>query len=417
VCCDPGSEVPARLIFPARAGISPAAVHPPPCQPIIPLEVLLIDKELYAEWKNKIQFGKIQYAIYIYSGRLSFQKQFLEPIIKFMSMKIKELVVVLIGFILIMPVYMSSCQEDEDVPARDTIVDVDTLYSTDTLYRTEKPVFMMEFEVYRMRGDTDLISMRFVTNEVSTIPSIQLNDTTVKHFYTNGPLLRAYAEIPYSRTIDYSLVRNDSSISGQFIMPEPDTPKVSGFPLVVQPEATWSPPSLPEEDAFSASWNFPDADQVVLNMYRSSPWMPQQKDTLNTRSYSMTIDTSDVPNKDETWEEEISEGVYGNIEGYRLELSNLQVIGRKGFDFTVPGKTPEPNVEGDFGKGFVESRFIYNNPNVYMGTDTLNTYQKSGYSGLKDPPFLRGSINQSPQEKMEKLEETFKGLILELKNR
>jgi len=263
-------------------------------------------------------------------------------------MKVKNLIVGLIGFMFVAPVFFTACEEDgNEVSTTDTIVSIDTIYlsdtifsvdtifSSDTVYLSKANVFMLKFNHSADPEDTDMYAtFAMNSNNLSQIPTIEVNGTEMEDFYTRGPILYGSLEIPYGQSVQYSISKGDSTTSGNLIMPEITEGLVNDSSLLGVYGL-----EIPEVSSFKASWQFENYDFIRLEKRDDHPWMDEQVSFIESDAYALTVDTTDA-----------SINYIGNRE---LQLNELNFYAIKGIGPKVSGMAFTPNVSGDYGDGYV----------------------------------------------------------------
>ncbi|KXB08146.1 hypothetical protein AKJ55_01385, partial [candidate division MSBL1 archaeon SCGC-AAA382M17] len=185
-------------------------------------------------------------------------------------MKVKGLFLILISFIFVMPVFFTSCEENGE----------------ETVYMTEKTVFMLEFDHYRheIEGDQEIggdkdwyMSVKFLTDNLSQIPELTVNDTTFTNFGFTETFLTLYERVPYAETIEYSVSLGDTSTSGTINMPVITEATCNGENLLVDDDYIF----ILEADSFKLKWeDIPD--YAIINPYSYQDWKERIIDTNHT---------------------------------------------------------------------------------------------------------------------------------------
>jgi len=314
-------------------------------------------------------------------------------------MKLRDLITGIIGLIFIAPVFFTSCEEDGggDVSTRDTIVSidtihssdtifgVDTIYSSDTVYLAEENVFKLQFS-HSAEPDDDEIGVFFAMNmnNISEVPTVEVNGKKVKDFSLsyNG-LLSGQLDIPYGKSIQYSVSKGDSSTEGNFIMPEITEGVVNDSSMLADYSL-----AIPEAATFNASWQFVDHDFVRIEKRDDHPWMDEQIFFIESSSYSLTIDTTDVS--------------INYNDNYEAELRHLRFYAKTGIGPLYSEMEFIPNVTGEYGNGYI-SAYESHYPSIVEMDPSLKSAQRES----KQPP--KEGLNK--EDRIEKFMEDYKQII------
>jgi len=263
-------------------------------------------------------------------------------------MKGRDFIVAIIGFMFIAPIFFTSCEEESNgtsttdtivsvdtIYSSDTIFSVDTIFSSDTVYLAGQNVFMLEF-----RGDPDPddntmdVSFAMNANNISEIPDIEVNGTQMQSFYTQGMILYGNMEIPYGKSVQYSISKGDSVTDGSLIMPEIVEGRVNDSTLLGA-----SALGIPVARSFDLYYEFTDMDYTRIEKSDDHPWMDEQIMNITANTYTHSIDTTEV------------EKNFAN--NYEVDLYHLDFSTVKGIGPYSSGMSLSPNVTGEFGNGYV----------------------------------------------------------------
>jgi len=321
------------------------------------------------------------------------QKKFKNQII--MLMKLKNFIVGLIAFMIVSPLFFTSCEEsDEDAS------NIDTIVSVDTVRMPEENVFKLDFWADTDPEDTT-ISVNFVMNmnNLSEVPTIEINDTTVTgvDFGISDMFLTASLNIPYKETVEYQVSKGDSVTQGSIEMPEITEGTVNDSSLFVEDYTI----KIPKADSFGLSYQFEGYDYVRIEKRSYAEWVANDEiKYIEDNSYSFSIDTSEADYR--------YEGQEGYI--YKVYLSYLNLSAVKGGTGPLEsGLGLTPNVEGDFGNGYVSASTRAYGPSVEMVPDALLKTAKVGET--QDPGFEEKPEKETPEDSRKKLIEEYKRLI------
>ncbi|HKL38796.1 MAG TPA: hypothetical protein VJ876_07845 [Bacteroidales bacterium] len=276
-------------------------------------------------------------------------------------MKGRDFIIAIIGFIFIAPVFFTSCEEEssgtsttdtivsvDTIYSSDTIFSVDTIFSSDTVYLAGQNVFMLEFQT---DPDPDYntmnVSFAMNANNISEIPDIEVNGTQMQNFYTQGMILYGNMEIPYGKSVQYSVSKGDSVTDGSLIMPEIVEGSVNDSSLFGA-----SALSIPEAASFDLYYEFTDMDYTRIEKRDDHPWLSEQTMNITANTYTLSIDTIDV-----------EKNYSGN---YEADLYHLNFSTAKGIGPYSSGAGLTPNVSGEFGSGYVSATERHSPTWVYM---------------------------------------------------
>lgn len=310
-----------------------------------------------------------------------------------MLMKIKNFIVGMIAFMMVSPLFFTSCEEgDEDAS------NIDTIVSVDTVRMPEENVFKLDFMTSTAPKDTT-IEVNFVMNmnNLSEVPVIEINDTSVTggDFSISNMFLTASLIIPYQKSVEYSVSKGDSVTKGSIEMPQITEGMVNDSSIFVE---DWSI-KIPKADSFGLSYQFEGHDYVSIEKSSYAKWGDGKTKYIENNSYSLMIDTSEADNRYESQEGDV----------YRVYLSYLNVFAVKGGTGPLEsGLTLTPNVEGDFGNGYVSASTWADNASVEMVPDALlKSARKTQKTGVEEQPE-----EETPAEdSRKKLIEEYKRLI------
>ncbi|MBS3808424.1 MAG: hypothetical protein KGY60_13040 [Bacteroidales bacterium] len=253
-------------------------------------------------------------------------------------MKWRDLLVILILFTGIALVFFTSCEEEgEDVSSTDTVV------TSDTVYTRGKTIFLLRFKYDRSTYDEGEdysseekeIYVRFLTDNLSELPELTINDTTFRHFRLGDLYLMLYETIPYSKTLNYSVSIGDSSTTGTIEMPVLEQATCNDSSLFGNKDEV----IVPEADSFRLEWDSgPDYAMLTPSTFWNQQWQE-----VYTEANHHSIDTS------KTWTNADVDND-GNVEASAVLVFYLDVA--NGVQM-VSGATP--NVKGDYGNGYVNA--------------------------------------------------------------
>jgi hypothetical protein len=307
-------------------------------------------------------------------------------------MKLKNFIVGLIALMMVSPLFFTSCEEgDEDTSNIDTIVNIDTVRMP------AENVFKLDFTANTDPKDTT-ISVNFVMNmnNLSEVPAIEINDTSVtgNDFGISDMFLTASLSIPYQKSVEYSVSKGDSATEGSIEMPEITEGMVNDSSLFVE---DWEI-KIPKADSFGVSYQFEGYDYVRIEKSSYAEWGDGNTKYIDDNSYSLMIDTSEADYRDE----------YQDGYIYRVYLSNLYVSAVKGGTGPLEsGLGLTPNVEGNFGNGYVSASTSAHNASVEMVPDALlKSAKETQKTRVGEQPE-----EETPEVSRKKLIEDYKRLI------
>jgi hypothetical protein len=265
-------------------------------------------------------------------------------------MKARDFIITIIGFMFIAPIFFTSCEEESNgtsttdtivsvdtIYSSDTIFSVDTIYSSDTVYLADQNVFMLEFQGDPDPDDNEMYAtFAMNANNISEIPEIEVNGTQMQNFYTQGTILYGSMEIPYGKSVQYSVSKGDSVTDGSLIMPEILEASVNDSSMLGEYSL-----DIPEAPSFELYYEFADMDYTRIEHSEDKPWMDEKIWNTTASTYTLSIDTTDV---------EIN--FAGNHEA---QLTYLDFTTVKGIGPYSSGTGLTPNVTGEFGSGYVSA--------------------------------------------------------------
>lgn len=266
-------------------------------------------------------------------------------------MKGKDLLLSVVVSMFMVPLFFTSCEEDgnntstkdtivsiDSIYSSDTIFSIDTVYSSDTVYLAEENVFMLEFSHSADPDDNELdVYFAMNSNNISQIPEVEVNGTTIKDFNLFRNTLTGNMEIPYGKSIQYSVSQGDSTTSGTIIMPEIAEATVNGYDLLIDAYDL----QIPEATTYDVYYEFDDADYTRISKYNDDPWMDEKVWNITSSSYSLSIDTTDV---------EVNFDGNHEVELYRMNFSTAKGIGPYESSLGL-----NPNISGEFGSGYLSA--------------------------------------------------------------
>ena len=178
------------------------------------------------------------------------------------------------------------------------------------------------FVLYIYPSDIALINIDFWTTDISIIPTVTINGINMESFWPQGGFLEGTIfNFQYSDTISYSISSAGETTSGFITMPHaPINMSCNGISLK-DDSITYITPS----ESYNFSWSCDNYDYFETTWYTNYFF---GKKTITNRNISYDDDGSD---------------------GYELIISSYNGA------LLNPGS--EPNVSGDYGKGYVLAQF------------------------------------------------------------
>lgn len=208
-------------------------------------------------------------------------------------------------YLLLIPgiVLFVSCDEDEETPT-----------STGT-----QRYFALYFDVDR-NSETNVmdIDVSFWTSDLSEVPTVTINGVSMENFGFEGGLWGSISNLQYSNTVNYSISLSGKTTSGSIDLPSDPYNVLCNGISVVEGQNTIP---IPQNNLFNVSWlcNSYDYFRIYWNSYNN-----YGNDNITVNNYTF----------------------YYNGLGYY----NFSIYVHRG---TMLTSGSQPNVIGDYGKGYV----------------------------------------------------------------
>ena len=207
-------------------------------------------------------------------------------------------------YLLLIPgIFLVSCDEDEETPT-----------STGT-----QRYFALYFDVDR-NSETNVLDIdaNFWTSDLSEVPTVTINGVSMENFGFEGGLYGNLNNLQYANTVNYSISLDDKTTTGSIDMPsDPYNVLCNGISI----EEGQNTIPIPQNNSFNISWLCNSYDYFYI--YWSS-YNNYSNDNITVNNYTFYYDGLGY--------------YYFSIYSYKgpILMSGSQ-----------------PNVTGDYGKGYV----------------------------------------------------------------
>jgi hypothetical protein len=195
--------------------------------------------------------------------------------------------------------------------------------------------FSLYFDVDSYDGNTD-IDVFFWTSDVSEVPTVTINGVNIDRFWPYGGILQGrIRNLQYSNTINYSVSISGKTTSGSINVPS---------------------------DPYNVLCNGTQLDEENTNYVSSS----------NSYNFSWNCNNYDYFNvsweTNNDWDEEITTNT--NITFYP-DGSDYYYFGLRSYTGTLLTSGVQPNVTGDYGKGYVFAELDYQDYSLSISNATI----------------------------------------------
>jgi hypothetical protein len=215
-------------------------------------------------------------------------------------------------FLVMIIMFFINCKDDKEENSNPVASDWQTIFS-------------LHFDAGR-RGGIMNMDVTFMTNDLSEIPAVTINDTNITEFVLGqGSIQGELKNIEYSETYNYSISAGGKTTAGSITMPSlPDSVRCNGIYLTTNGSII-----IPSSDSYEFAYTCSSYDYFICELNIQNDNDDMEEITSNTT-------VSFTPGEDHN----------------PVEFRIKSVSGAR-FNSGV-----KPNVSGDYGDGYVDAQSV-----------------------------------------------------------